>query len=205
MDLALARSLHSTGGTAEEVVALRPDLVLASSFTPPPTLAALRRLGIDVVTFGVADTVAASEGQIRRIAALAGHRERGEALVARIEAATVPVNIPPVTAALWQPGGLVPGTDTLISDLLKRAGFTSYSAARGMGQGAYLSLEQVVTDPPQMLLIAGSERGQRHPVLRDLPGVAVARFDPGLLYCGGPTIIRAMKRLKTLRREWEAS
>ena len=110
-----------------------------------------------------------------------------------------------ITAALWQPGGIVPGAGTLVTDLLTRAGFTSYSARRGMEQGSYLSLEQVVADPPRVLLVAGQERGQRHPVLRDLSHTRAVRLDPTMLYCGGPTIIRAMDRLRALRREVAAS
>ena len=39
--LALARRFRATAGTAEEVIALASDLVLATSFTPPATRAAL--------------------------------------------------------------------------------------------------------------------------------------------------------------------
>ena len=205
MDLAAARSLHATGGSAEEVLELHPDLVLASSFTAPSTLAAYRRLGLRVETFGIASTVEESEAQVRRIAALAGHSARGSALAQRIAKAAKPVGGKPITAALWQPGGIVPGAGTLVSDLLGRAGFTSYSAERGMGQGAYLSLEQVVAHPPQVLLVAGSERGQHHPVLRQLTHTTIAPFAPNLLYCGGPTIIRAMTRLRALRNQAAAS
>ncbi|HSF11877.1 MAG TPA: ABC transporter substrate-binding protein, partial [Erythrobacter sp.] len=37
-----------TGGTAEEVIALQPDLVLASTFLPQPTRSALERAGLRV-------------------------------------------------------------------------------------------------------------------------------------------------------------
>ena len=64
----------------------------------------------------------------------------------------------PVTAVLWQQGGIVPGEETLIAYLLAHTGFASHSAARGLGQAAYLPLEQVLSDPPQVILAAGSER-----------------------------------------------
>ena len=102
-------------------------------------------------------------------------------------------------AALWQPGGIVPGEQSLLADLLHRTGFASYAARRGMAQGDYLSLEQVVADPPQVLLVAGSEAGQRHPVLDALPGMVRVHFDTRLLYCGGPTIVDAAARLAQIR------
>lgn len=206
MDPAAARRFRGTGGTVEEVLALAPDVVVASSFLPPSASAAFADLRMPVTTIGMATSVAESVAQVRQLSAAAGHPERGERLIARIEAA-VSGNVPrrePIPAVLWQPGGIVPGTGELISELMRAAGFTSHSAARGLGQADYLSLERVLADPPYALLIAGEERSQRHPAMRAVPSVRVARFDPALLYCGGPTIIRAMKRLSTIRSELPA-
>jgi iron complex transport system substrate-binding protein len=104
-----------------------------------------------------------------------------------------------VTALVWQEGGLVPGPQTLVAALLGNSGFASQSAARGLGQGAYLPLEQVLADPPRLVIDAGHERMQRHPALRRLLGVRYASLPPNLLYCGGPTIARLAERLAALR------
>ena len=60
MPLAEARRYPATGGTAEEVLALDPDVVVAGSYLDPATARALRRLGMRVVTEGIATTVAGS-------------------------------------------------------------------------------------------------------------------------------------------------
>ncbi|MCT2559101.1 ABC transporter substrate-binding protein [Tsuneonella sp. YG55] len=201
MPLAEARRFRATGGTVEEVLALDPDLVVGSSFMPPATRASLARLGLRVETVGIASTVAASEAQVRRLAKLAGHPERGEALVRRIEAALAAAHSDrAVPAILWQPDGIVPGNGALVSELMARTGFVNASAARGMAQADYLSLERLLADPPAALLVAGSERGQHHPALGALPRMQRAAFDPSLLYCGGPTIIGAAGRLAEIRR-----
>lgn len=201
MDLAAARRFRATGGTVEEVLALGPDVVVASSFMDPATRSALDSLGIRVEALGIATTVAESEAQVRRLAAVAGHPGRGEALVARIEAALNQARGagPRLPAVLWQPDGIVPGQGALISQLMRRAGFSNQSAARGMGQADYLSLERLLADPPSVLLVAGAERGQSHPALARVTRMHRAAFDPALLYCGGPTIIRAAARLKAIR------
>ena len=199
MDLAKARRFRATGGTAEEAAVLAPDIVVGSSFMDPATRNALGRMGMRVETLGIASNVAESEEQVRALAKLAGHAARGEALVARIEASLVVPPGAPVEAALWQAGGIVPGKDTLVGELLTRAGFASYTARRGLAQGDYLPLERIAADPPRVLLVAGGERGQRHPVLARIPGLRVARFDPSLVYCGGPSIVRAMARLRAMR------
>lgn len=202
MDLAQARRFRATGGTVEEVLALDPEVVVGSTFMAPATRAAFERLGLKVEAVGIATTVADSIAQVRRLAALAGHPARGEALVARIEAALAAARSarPPARAVLWQPGGIVPGEGELVSELLRRTGFTNYSAARGLGQADYLSLERLLADPPDVLLVAGRERGQLHPALDAVPQMRRAPLDPALLYCGGPTIIRAAERLAAIRK-----
>lgn len=203
MRIGAAQRYRVTGGTVEEVLALDPDLVVASSFLDPATVQAFHRLGIRVETFGIAASVAESEAQVRRLAALSGNEGQGEALVARIGRAMTDSQRegPRVSALLWQEGGLVPGPDTLVSQLLANSGFASHSAARGLGQGAYLPLEHVLADPPQVVLAAGGERMLQHPALRQLSDVRHGTLDPALLFCGGPTIPRLARQLAALRDE----
>ena len=64
--------------------------------------------------------------------------------------------------------------------------------------GTKLVVEQLLADPPDLLLIAGDERAQRHPALGNLADTRVETFDPSLLYCGGPSVIRTAARLREL-------
>ncbi|WP_336977943.1 ABC transporter substrate-binding protein [Altererythrobacter fulvus] len=203
MDLATARRFAATSGTAEEVFALKPDVVVAGSFLPGATRRAFEQQGIRVATLDVAHDVGESEAQVRQLAALAGRPAQGEELVARIEVALdkarPPQGAAPVEALVWQQGGIVAGPGSLIADLLHRTGFASHAAARGLGQGAYLPLEQVLADPPDLVLAAGGERALGHPALKQLKGTQYEQLDPSLLYCGGPTIVRAVERLSEVR------
>ncbi len=204
MDAAKARQYPATRGTLEAIIALHPDVVVDGTFVAPATAAAYRRLGFALETLPIAATVADSHAQIRRLALLAGHADRGEALIQRINAALLqaapPQNSAPIPALVWEPGGIVPGDRTLIADLLRRTGFANFSAARGLGQADLLPLERVLADPPRVILAAGETRALTHPALAHLRGVAMAPLDPALLYCGGPTIIRAAARLAEVRR-----
>ncbi len=195
----IAARYGATGGTAEEVIARQPDLVLASIFLPQPTRQALERAGLRVATFGSPTSIAESAAQVREVAALAGRVREGEALAARI-AAPPPVPGKPLDALLWQPGEIVAGEATLIAELLREEGFVSHAAARGLRQADRVSLEAMLADPPQVLLVAGEAEGQRHPLLaQGVPGMQVAAFDPSLIWCGGPTIPRARARLRAIR------
>ncbi len=208
MDLATARRFRAVSGTVEEVLALHPDLVVGSTFTPPATAQAMARLGMRFEQFGMAGTVEESEAQVRRLATLAAHPERGEALIARMRAALDANRAPdgaPVSALVWQSGGIVPGEGTLIADLLRRTGFANAAAARGLGQADILPLEQVLADPPRLILAASHGAGNEdrmlaHPAMAKLHGTRREVLDPSLLWCGGPTIIRAAERLGAVRR-----
>jgi len=201
MPLAQARRFRATGGTVEEVLALDPDVVVTGSFLDPASEQAFQRLGIRVETVSIASTVAQSEAQVRRLAAVAAQPARGEALVARIDRAVAAAHRrgAPKTVLMWQEGGIVPGESTLVSELLVNSGFRSLSAARGLGQGAYLPLEEVLAAPPDLVIAAGDERMEHHPALRHLTGVSYAAIEPNLLYCGGPTIPRLAARLAASR------
>lgn len=212
MDIARARRFRAVSGSAEEVLALRPDLVISDQFLPPSTASALASLAIPVERLPIASSVDESRAQVMRLATLAGHPERGRALVARIDAAlarAAPVSgassgAAPIAAVVWQSGGIVPGPASLIGDLLRRTGFRQISAARGMKQADVLPLEAMLADPPQVILAAGNALGNEdrllgHPALAALGGTRRERFDPALLWCGGETIVRAAARLAEIR------
>ncbi|MGK6321472.1 ABC transporter substrate-binding protein [Sphingomonas sp. DT-51] len=203
--LALARRFAANSGTAEEVVGLRPDLVVAGGHVAPATVSALARLHVPLAQFAVPATVAESAAQVRELAARAGHAQRGAALAARIEAAARPTGAARVPALIVGAGGLVPGAGTLPDDLLGRAGFRNASADYGLARWDVLPLEYLVAAPPRVLFSVaaaqgGGERAEQHPALRRLaPRLRVVPFPARLLNCGGPTIIEAMTLLRATR------
>jgi len=207
----VAMQFASNGGTAEEIIALEPDIVLASVFLPPATKAALERAGLPIETFDSLRNVAASAAQVERIAGLTGV---SPAIAAKLGASLLS---PAVSAAsdrkasdpgpnpsvlLWQAGQIVAGQETLIAELLDEAGFSSHSAALGLSQADHVTLEQVISDPPDLLLVAGTSAGQQHPALETLENTRTHYFDPSLFYCGGPSVAAARKELKDLRESF---
>lgn len=205
MDVALARRLP-VAASVEEVAVLRPDLVVSSTFDGPASVAAYRRLGLAYEGIPIAPTVAASIAQVRHLAALAGHPDKGEALLQRIEASLPPPpSGKPIPAIVWEGGGMVAGGDTLVAELMHRAGFADAAGARGLRQADLLPLEAMLADPPRAILVAGNARAQEdrmlgHPALAALHDTKRFRLDPALLYCGGPTIPRLSARLQAIRR-----
>ena len=200
--LAVAAHFKATSGTAEEVVALQPDIVIAGEHVALSTQAALARLGVRLVRYKVPATIAESAAQVRSIAALVGHAGRGDALAATIDKAAVRDLRPPIPALIWQGGGLVPGAGTLADDLLRTAGFRNVSASYGLQQWDVLPLEYLVAKPPAVLFArndaSGRDRMLSHPILRRLAS-RVVDFPQRLLFCGGPAIPEALARLRAAR------
>src|SRR6185436_11069723 len=83
----VAAKLPYTNETAEEVVALRPDLVLAGRHSAIATRNALKRVGVRFELFDVPESIDESTEQIRRLAMLLHRQAEGEALVTRIQGA----------------------------------------------------------------------------------------------------------------------
>ena len=189
MTSALARRFRAVSGTVEEVLALAPDVVVGGSFLPPATAPRCAGSGSGSSRSAIATSVAESEAQVRGLAALAGHPERGEALVARIEAALAAgraaAGLAPIARWSGRRAGSCPASGTLIADLLRRTGFASFSAARGMRPGrATCRSRQMLADPPRVILAAGDAHARRGPRCcairrwRALRRTRRERFDP---------------------------
>lgn len=209
----VAKTLPFTWETAEEVIALRPDLVLTSRHSALATRNALGRMNIQTELFSVPDSVAASLDQVREVARLVGRPARGQALIARIEAAIAasapPPGAAPLTALIYQPNGFSAGRGTLMDEMMTRAGFENVAGRYGLGKWGNVPVERLLADPPQVLLsgvpVRGSrtwaDRVMRHPALKSLSGRMVqAQLEEKLLYCGGPVLIQTAAALARARR-----
>ncbi len=82
-----APTIRCSAGTAEAMVPLKPDLVLVGPWDRPLTQRLLHVLGFRIVNVPLINDLTTGIAQIREIAKLLGHPERGEALIAEIEAA----------------------------------------------------------------------------------------------------------------------
>lgn len=203
-----------TWGTAEEVVALRPDLVLADPYASPATRAALKRLGVQAELFGLPNSVAESLAQVMRIAQAVGHPERGRALVARIRRAIAeaapPRGAAPLTALIYQSGGVVAPRGTMMDEMMRRAGFENAAPRYGLDRAGAVPLERLIADPPDVLLAGQlrpgaptwADRVLAHPAMARLKGRTYrAAFPQRLTFCGGPVLIDTARMLSKVRRE----
>ena len=211
-----ARRYPANNGTAEDVIAMRPDLVIAGPHVAVQTIAALGRLGIPLMQAPVPETVAENKAEIAAIGERIGRGEAAATLNRRIEVALDRSrwNGRPATALIWQGSGLVPGKGTLADELLTRTGFRNVSAEAGLKKWDILPLEGLFLNPPQVLLAGRADMGAgngdanrmlSHPALRKAGRrLPIADYPSGLLHCGGPVILRSLDRLAAVRRELES-
>ncbi|MBO9708440.1 MAG: ABC transporter substrate-binding protein [Caulobacter sp.] len=210
----LARTLPYTRETAEEVLALEPDLVLASRRSGLQTRMALKAMGLRVKEFGVPESVTASLKQVRQVSALVGREARGEMVAARIQRALVEAaprpGQRPLKAVVYQNNGLAAGHGTLVSEMMERCGFENVAGRYGLKKWGAIPLERLLADPPEVLLAGEAWRGAptwadrviRHPALVSLePSTFRASFHQRLLYCGGPVLIQTAAALKKARED----
>ena len=209
----LIGSLRKVRGTAEEVLALEPDLVLAGSFTTGPTVALLRRLGRRVESIPLATSLATTRSTIRQIAAAVGESQRGEALVMALDAELQrrrPATADRPRTIVYHINGLVSGQGSLVDEALMAAGLANGATDLQLGRGGRVDLEGIIMARPDLVTLAQDAgtyatviaENIRHPALQALLRERPALILPMPLWiCGTPEIAEAVARLATARSE----
>jgi len=206
-----AKGLRLIAGGAEEVVSLDPDLVLASPIAAAPTVDLLRRLGKRIELVPFATGFGEIRATVRQVAAAVDEVERGEAIVARFDAALAAARSRAEKhpeALVYQVNGLVSGTGTLADAALKAAGLANQAERRHMAPGAKLALESVVVMPPDLVVLAQGMHtyrtvvsdNLRHPALaRVMARTAGMELPMPLWLCGSPQVADAVSLLAAAR------
>lgn len=175
-----------TRASAEAVLALAPDLVLAAPFGAQTTVALLEDNRVAVERIGLAQDFPAIRRETRALAARLGEPARGEALIAAMDArlAAIPRPAHPIRALLWEPRGYTAGRGSLGDAVLRAAGLEN------VGSGGRIGLETLLSVRPDVLVLPSPDRAPAlatelldHPAIRAIP----RRFiPPSLTICAGP-------------------
>lgn len=195
-------------GQAEDVLLLRPDMVLTATFVKPQTRDLIGRNGLRIEEFASAATIDEVRSQILRAGALLDQPARAASAIARIDAALARLratasgnrlSILPLERRGW-----ISGQDSLLTNLLAEAGATNLAAQR-FGAGTLLPLERLVTLRPDLLLLSdGGTRAidqgtalLRHPALAQIAAYSAALVMPdAMTVCAGPMLADAMDHLR---------
>lgn len=202
---ARARNFRKLDWQAEATIALRPDLVFTGAWDRAMTRRMLDRLGFHVVSLPLITDLSSVRDEIRQVAALLGHPERGEALLAALERARARLNAlaRPGTGLVIERGGFAAGSQTLAAILLQEAGLRPPADAPG-GYGGFIPLERLLTLRPDYIFVkdppgAAYDQGAlyfTHPALQALyPQQRRIVLPPRYTFCGGPALVEAFDYL----------
>ena len=145
-------------GDAEQILAHRPDLVLAFPFGQIETEALLRMAGVPVVHVPGVTSVADIRANVRTVAAAVGAGASAEALIRRMDAELADVRrrvvgVDRPRVLFYHQGGFTAGRDTLFDELLGVAGGTNVAAQAGMRGTTAVPVERVLALDPDVLFV----------------------------------------------------
>jgi len=194
---------------AEDVIIVKPDLVVRSYGGNAGIVALLKRFGVPVLQLGYAEKLADVRQNILHMSAGLGSAAAGRILVEqmderlRIAAATKSTNTDSLRALYMTPGGVTSGPNTLVHEMIQAAGYLNYQAQPGWHE---LPLERLIFDSPELVAMAYFEKqtdqvnswsAMRHPVARrQLQKAVVIPMQGAWTACGGWFLMDAIEKMQ---------
>jgi iron complex transport system substrate-binding protein len=192
-------------GGAEDILVLRPDVVVASLFDKRSTRELLKEKGRHLAEFGVPRSLDEVKDQIREMGEIVQHPDRAAAEIAKLDAAIARARqavahrryrVLPLSRRGW-----VSGSESLLSSLLTETGLFNAAGDLGVAFGGFASLEAIVNLKPDFIVV--SDAGETaeddgrafllHPALERLypPSKRIVIPDR-LTVCGGGMLADAL-------------
>ena len=204
-----AAGLPTVRPVAEDVLILKPDLVVRSYGGGPNAAKFFEQAGVPVLQVGWASNIDGEEmGSIpvliQQMADGLGQSERGRALVQEFREglAAVQARDPGTTALYMTPAGVTTGPGSLMHQVLLAAGLTNFQETSGWRS---LPLERLAYEQPDMVAASffdtrtnhpNAWSASKHPVARaQLEGSDAVFMEGSWTACGGWYILNAVEAL----------
>ena len=195
-------------GGAEDVLLIRPDIVVASAFDKRSTRELLKTKGLRLAELTVPRTLDEARQQIREAGDIVGHPDRAAAEISRLDAALARARgavserhyrVLPLSRRGW-----VAGSDSFVGSLLGETGLRSAAGDLGFAFGGFASLEAIVNLRPDFIVVAQAGDRARDDGQAFLLHPALERFYPPqkriviperMTECGGVLLADALDAL----------
>ena len=201
-EAAKAHGIPPLSNSAEQILAIEPDLIVGMPASRSAALRALPQQDYPLLDLATANTLDEIYTSIRETAAAVGHAERGSALIARMqgELAGLPKPGKGRVAAYYQRRGYMTGTGTLIDEMMARIGLVNLAGKLGKPPLSQLSLEEMVAAEPDFLIVESAtdvvtDQGSEmlhHPAIADIPRISIPQ---AWTVCGSPAYARAARSM----------
>lgn len=204
-----ARAYPANFATAEEILALNPDVVLAGRYSNPYTKALLRRLGFTVLEIAPARNIGDVAGNLLRIGDAIDRTTTARSVVAAMQARVADLRSmrageAPVPAVVIRPGGYTIDRNSIASEMLELTGVSDRALAMGLDRWGSLSVETLLRANPEFLIVTDykldtaslANAWYSHPAItslaREVPNVRL----PGRYWaCGVPQTLNSVELL----------
>lgn len=208
-----AAGIKQHNGLAEQIVPLKPDLIIGTSYSISNTIQMLRHLNYPVTTVASPTTLVEVDHFTRTIGAAVGEPERAEQVIADMhsdinKAKQLVSDKPQQVAISYGPNGYTPGRKSLKHEILKAAGYRNLAAEFGIEHYGNISIEQLIVAQPDAVIIDEAIPNQdslaqdfvNHPLLKKLyQGARMPHVPTSYWLCPGPTVSKAILTLAEQR------
>jgi iron complex transport system substrate-binding protein len=194
-------------GAAEDIVNLKPDLILVGDTSTPMTRALARKVGARIVEVRSADSLAAARRVVLQLGRDIGEPARAQVLVGRMDATLASLAARPaphrVRVIAWSGGAFVPGRGTLVNDIITAAGAVNIAALPGRDNSTF-DVERLLAADPDALLYGRERAGApsmhnaeaQHRLVRQRYGARSIAFLDIAAECGLPQSAQAAADLR---------
>ena len=198
-----AAGLPTVRPRSEEVLALEPDLVVRNYGGGPRAAAFFERAGVPVLQIDYTPDIEAVRDRIRQAAAVLEVRDRGEALIAEMDArlARARAAAPNADTLYLAPSGVAAGSGTFVDHLIAAAGLDNFSDEIGWRS---IPLERLAYETSDVYAVPVFENTNhnmvwtpfRHPVaVRRVQAGPTVSIDGATTSCGAWFLADAVEAL----------
>jgi iron complex transport system substrate-binding protein len=199
-----ASGIRQVRSSTEDILVLKPDLVVRSYGGGPHATAFLERAGIPVLNVGWASGLDGVMSNVQTMADGLGASEQGKQVVADMQARLDAVSSKSRNQSMLYltPAGVTTGPGSMIHELISAAGFENYETDAGWRS---IPLEELVYSKPDTIAAAYFQNrasqpdawsSMRHPIAqRQLASQDVVQLDGAWVSCGGWYLMDAVEAL----------
>lgn len=206
--------LHLNHALAEEIVPLKPDLILAGDYTDSYIVRFFEAQNIPVQRVSLPSGVNSLFTGLQTVASLTGDEASANTIVKEQSARMQSLQDRaialfdtdgerPVLASIG-PNAFTQGVGTIRDELIGLAQMQNLAATLGMKGNAHYSLEQLIYYQPDILMLEDSTPNKdslaqilmQHPAMRrGLKSSVRHELNTSLMSCAGPSLVDALERL----------